>query len=125
MTEHSLVLFWVNPVLARQGGSNLIGVIEVAAGLMIASRFLAPRISGIGSLTLSFLFTKPGLDPQSSDAGFLLKDLTLLGAALWSAGEAFAAAPARRRSLNRSRAGQRLKSFCSLGLRRETRKTLP
>ena len=45
--------------------------------------------------TLSFLFTTPGLDPQSSDAGFLLKDLTLLGAALWSAAEANAAARAR------------------------------
>jgi len=46
--------------------------------------------------TLSFLFTTPGLDAQSSDAGFLLKDLTLLGAALWTAGEAFMAASEKR-----------------------------
>ena len=45
--------------------------------------------------TLSFLVTTPHLDPQSSDAGFLLKDITLLGAALWSAAEAFAAARSR------------------------------
>ena len=100
LTEHSLLLSWVNPLLGAQGGSNLIGIVEIATGLMIASRVLAPRVSAFGSLlaafallnTLSFLFTTPGLDLQGSDAGFLLKDLTLLGAALWSAGEAFAAA---------------------------------
>jgi uncharacterized membrane protein YkgB len=42
--------------------------------------------------TLSFLFTTPGLDPQSSNAGFIVKDLTLLGAALWTAAEALNAA---------------------------------
>lgn len=100
LTEHSVGLFWVNRLLGVRGGSDFIGVIEIVAGLMIASRFAAPRLSGYGSLlaafallnTLSFLFTTPNLDPQGSDAGFLLKDLTLLGAALWSAGEAFAAA---------------------------------
>jgi len=107
MTEHSLALFWVNPLLGVQGGSNLIGVVEIAAGVMIALRAFAPRISGYGSLiaafalinTLSFMFTTPGLDPESTDAGFLLKDLTLLGAALWTAGEAFAAAKLRGASM--------------------------
>ena len=100
LMAHSPVLFWAGPTLGEQGASNFIGVIEIALGLMVAARTFAPRISALGSLgmagalvtTLSFLFTTPGLDPQSSDAGFLLKDLTLLGAALWSAGEAFAAA---------------------------------
>ena len=106
LTEHSVGLFWINPLLGVRGGSDVIGVIEIAAGLMIAARFLAPRLSGYGSLvaafallnTLSFLFTTPNLDPQGSDAGFLLKDLTLLGAALWSAGDAFAAARLRAAS---------------------------
>ncbi|WP_298194604.1 DUF417 family protein [Novosphingobium sp.] len=100
LMAHSPVLFWAGPTLGEQGASNFIGVIEIALGLMVAARAFAPRIAALGSLgmagalvtTLSFLFTTPGLDPQSSDAGFLLKDLTLLGAALWSAGEAFAAA---------------------------------
>ncbi len=100
LMAHSPVLFWAAPLLGQQGASNFIGVIEIAFGLMVASRTFAPRVSALGSLgmagalvtTLSFLFTTPGLDPQSSDAGFLLKDLTLLGAALWTAGEAFAAA---------------------------------
>jgi len=100
LMAHSPVLFWAGPLLGEQGASNFIGVVEIALGLMVAARAFAPRISGLGSLgmagalvtTLSFLFTTPGLDPQSSDAGFLLKDLTLLGAALWGAAEAFAAA---------------------------------
>jgi len=112
LTEHSLLLFWVNPLLGVRGGSDLIGVIEVVSGLMIAARRFAPRVSAFGSLlagfallnTLSFLVTTPGLDPMGSDAGFLLKDLTLLGAAFWSAGEAFAAAHARSPTAIRSSA---------------------
>ncbi len=100
LMAHSPFLFWAGPLLGEQMASNLIGVIEIAFAAMVALRRVAPGVSGWGSLgiagalvmTLSFLFTTPGLDPQSSDAGFLLKDLTLLGAALWSAAEAFAAA---------------------------------
>jgi reactive chlorine resistance protein C len=103
LMAHSLLLSWVDPVLGVRGGSALIGVIEISIGLAMAARQFAPTISVWGSLgavfallnTLSFLFTTHGLDPQSSDAGFLLKDLTLLGAALWSAAEANAAARAR------------------------------
>jgi uncharacterized membrane protein YkgB len=100
LMAHSLLLFWVDPAFGVRGGSVLIGIIEIAIGLAIAGRRFAPTLSAWGSLgaafallnTLSFLFTTPGLDPQSSDAGFLLKDLTLLGAALWTAAEASAAA---------------------------------
>ena len=104
LMEHSLLLFWVDPLLGVRGGSDLIGVVEITIGILILLRHVAPRLSAYGSLfaafalinTLSFLFTTPHLDPQSSDAGFLLKDLTLLGAALWSAAEAFAAARSRQ-----------------------------
>jgi uncharacterized membrane protein YkgB len=44
--------------------------------------------------TLSFLVTTPHLG--SDYQGFILKDVTLLGAALWSAGEALRAAAERR-----------------------------
>lgn len=103
LMAHSLLLFWVDPLLGVRGGSALIGVIEIAIGLGIAARHFSPKLAVWGSLgaafalvnTLSFLFTTHGLDPQSSDAGFLLKDLTLLGAAFWSAAEANAAAGKR------------------------------
>lgn len=103
LMTHSALLFWINPLLGVRGGSALIGVVEIAIGLGIAARHFVPKLAVWGSLgaafalinTLSFLFTTPGLDPQSSDAGFLLKDLTLLGAALWSAAEANAAVRGR------------------------------
>jgi uncharacterized membrane protein YkgB len=44
-------------------------------------------------VTLSFLITTPQLDPALSS--FIVKDLTLLGVALWSAGEALRAAASR------------------------------
>jgi len=104
LMAHSPFLFWVYPLLGVQGGSDLIGVIEIAMGASIAMRHINPLWSAYGSLatsgalimTVSFLFTTPGLDPNSSDAGFLAKDITLFGAALWSSAEAFAAARQRR-----------------------------
>jgi uncharacterized membrane protein YkgB len=100
LMAHSPALFWVTPLLGVRGGSDLIGVIEILLGVSIASRHFKPLLSAYGILatagvlliTLSFLFTTPGLDPQSSDAGFLVKDLTLFGAALWTSAEAFSAA---------------------------------
>lgn len=100
LTENSPFLFWVNALFGRQGGSNLIGVLELIFAAMIAARFIYPMVAAIGSLlaagalmtTLSFLFSTPGLSPLSVDAGFIVKDLTLLGVCLWSAGEALAAA---------------------------------
>ena len=90
--------FWAGKMLFQNCAERQ--VFEIAFGAMIAMRRFAPRISALGSLgasfalvnTLSFLFTTPGLDPASADAGFLLKDLTLLGAALWTAVEALSAA---------------------------------
>ncbi|HVK12725.1 MAG TPA: DUF417 family protein [Gemmataceae bacterium] len=92
--------------------SSLLGVIEIAVGLLIAMRPLWPVVSAAGSAlasamfltTLTFLFTTPGVwEPSlggfpalSAVPGqFLLKDVVLLGASLWTAGEALAARRAR------------------------------
>jgi len=104
LMAHSPVLFWVSPLLGQRGGSSLVGAIEIALGTLIAVRHVRPLWSAYGSLAasavllviLSFLATTPGPDPASHDAGFLVKDLTLFGAALWTSAEAFAAA--RRRT---------------------------
>ena len=98
---HSPVLFWLDPLFGQQGASNVIGVIEIALALLMAVRPFAPRLSALGGfgtafallITLSFLVTTPQLDPGL--AGFIIKDVTLFGAALWSAGEALAAAQRR------------------------------
>ena len=104
LAGNSPLLSWLYPLLGVRGSSDVIGVVEITLGVLLAIRPLSPRLSAIGSLatacvlltTLSFLFTTPHLDPQSSDAGFLLKDLTLLAAAVWTAGEALSGAAMRR-----------------------------
>jgi reactive chlorine resistance protein C len=95
---------WLYGVTGVQGASNLIGVIELSLGVLIVVRRWWPRLSAIGSLgaaitfifTLSFLFTTPNVSTELG--GFLMKDLILLGAALWGAGEALQARRIRRPS---------------------------
>jgi uncharacterized membrane protein YkgB len=102
--SHSPVLSWLLALLGPQGASDVIGVVEVATGLAIATRRFAPAISAAGSLaatgtflvTVSFLFTTPGaLSPMNPAFGFLVKDLVLLGASLVTAAEAARAATRR------------------------------
>jgi uncharacterized membrane protein YkgB len=96
---------WAYTVLSVQGFSNLIGVTEVLIGLLIAARPFSARLSTAGSAravgmfltTRSFMLTTPGVW-EASQGGFpalsvvpgqfVLKDVVLLGAALWSLGEA-------------------------------------
>jgi len=111
LLEHSPFLFWLPALFGQQLSSRIIGVIEITMGLMMASRPLSPRLAAIGSLgisgslimTLSFLFTTPHLDPAL--ASFIVKDVTLLGVALWSAGEALQAASQSTQGGLLSRAG--------------------
>jgi uncharacterized membrane protein YkgB len=97
LLAHSPLLSWMPTVFEMRTASAIIGVIEIILALGILSRRLWPRVSGLASLgasgmflvTLSFLFSTPGvLDPVSPAFGFLVKDLILLGAALYTAGEA-------------------------------------
>jgi uncharacterized membrane protein YkgB len=93
MVSHSPLFFWLYPAFGVQRGSEVIGVIELILGVLIGLRRWSPRLSAIGSLgasgmfvvTLSFLVTTPNI---GEGAPFLLKDITLLGAALWTASEA-------------------------------------
>jgi uncharacterized membrane protein YkgB len=100
LVEHSPFLGWLLPVFGLRGASDIIGVFEVGAGLLIATRPWFPRLSGYGSLaasgifaiTLSFLVTTPGaLGIASPLNGFLLKDIMFLGGALVTAAEALTA----------------------------------
>jgi uncharacterized membrane protein YkgB len=105
LVENSPLLSWLPRVLGVQGTSSLIGTVEIAIGLAIASRRFLPAVSAAGSLagaatfltTLSFLFTTPGaLSLAHPAAGFLMKDVVLLGACLTTAAEAAGAARAAR-----------------------------
>lgn len=107
LLENSPLVSWAYGLLGLKGLSGAIGIIEIILGLLIATRSSLPRLSAIGSLgavimfiiTLSFTLTTPGVwQPGygfpylSSAIGQLLaKDIILLGAAVWTAGEAYLA----------------------------------
>jgi reactive chlorine resistance protein C len=103
LVANSPLTFWLYRIFSLQGVSNLIGVIEIVVALLIALRPLSAKLSFVGSigavitfvLTVSFLLSTPGAFqfshglPLLGDAGqFLIKDLVLLGASIWTAAEA-------------------------------------
>jgi uncharacterized membrane protein YkgB len=106
LVAHSPFMSWMYAVLGVQGASNVIGLIEIIVATLIALRPVSAKASFMGSLggaitfllTLSFLFSTPGAAglkygfPVLGGTGqFLIKDLVLLGASLWTAAEAYAA----------------------------------
>lgn len=98
---HSPFMGWMYGLLSVQMASNVIGVIEIATGILLAVHRWLPRLAAVGGLmagltfllTLSFLFTTPDLSPDAQ--GFLFKDFMLFGAALWAAGESLDAIQSR------------------------------
>ena len=98
---HSPFLGWLYGAMSVQMASSLIGVIEIALGVLLAIHHWWPRLSAIGGIgasatfliTLSFMFTTPDLSPDTQ--GFLMKDFMLFGAALWAAGESLRVAQQR------------------------------
>jgi len=110
LVANSPLLSWLYALTDVRGASRLIGIAEIMIALLIAARPISARASALGSLgatvmfltTLSFLATTPGswgrvdgfLVPTGA-GGFLIKDLLLLGAALWTAYEALAASRSR------------------------------
>jgi reactive chlorine resistance protein C len=100
LVENHPLMSWMYGAFGVRGTSAIIGVVELIAALLMSTRAFRPRLSAVGSLiaaatfavTLSFLVTTPGaLEPDSPIGGFLMKDLILLGAALYTAGEALEA----------------------------------
>ena len=113
LVANSPLMGWVYNLVSVTAFSSLLGVVEIAIGVLIALRPVWPAGSAIGSglavgmflTTLSFLVTTPGWEPSlggfpaisAMPGQFVLKDIVLLGAALWTAGEAWAARPVRTR----------------------------
>jgi reactive chlorine resistance protein C len=91
---NSPFLSWLYSVTSVQGGSIIIGCIEIVTAVLIGVRHWFPKATVVGSamaagmfvITLSFLVTTPQQSPDAQ--GFLMKDFFLLAAAIWSAGEA-------------------------------------
>ncbi|MFN0139943.1 MAG: YkgB family protein [Pyrinomonadaceae bacterium] len=112
LVKNSPLMSWLYSILSLQGVSNLFGTFEILFALLIASRRFLPLASAVGSLgatgmfltTLSFLFTTPGVwssvpsfpfPVPAAAGGFLIKDVFLLGAAVYTCGEAYLASKER------------------------------
>ncbi|MFI9274608.1 YkgB family protein [Kitasatospora sp. NPDC052896] len=105
LISNSPLMSWLYNIFSVRTLSGVLGTVEIIAAVLIAVRPLWPKVSAVGSLmgvllflgTLSFLFTTPGVAEPSAGGfpaisvmpgQFLLKDLVLLGAALWTLGDA-------------------------------------
>lgn len=107
LVSNSPLLSWAYKIMSVQMFSQVLGVVEIILGVLIAIKAYAPKASYYGSLgailmfaiTLSFLLTTPGvvqpgygfpaLSPMPGQ--FIAKDLLLLAAAVFTAGDALAA----------------------------------
>jgi uncharacterized membrane protein YkgB len=107
LVASSPLMSWVYTIFSERAFSGCLGVVEVSIAVMIALRPLSAKIAAVGSglavamflMTLTFLFSLPGWEPSlggfpalSAAGGFLVKDIVLLAAAVWSLGEALPSA---------------------------------
>lgn len=104
LVSNSPLLSWAYQILSTRQFSGLLGVTEFVIAVLVAARPFSAKLSAVGSAlavgmfltTLSFLFSTPGVFVPSPGfpalsvvpGQFLIKDLVLLGAALWTTGEA-------------------------------------
>jgi uncharacterized membrane protein YkgB len=106
LVSHSPLLNWMYGLLSVRSFSTMLGFIEIGTAALIALRSVSPKASAVGSVlsiglfttTLSFLFSTPGWEPSlgfpalsAMPGQFLLKDIVLLGASVWSLGESLKA----------------------------------
>jgi uncharacterized membrane protein YkgB len=110
LISHSPLMSWFYDILGVRAVAATLGTVQIVVALMIAIRYLSPRLSALGSAmavvlfigTLSLLFTTPGV---TTAGGFpvlsalpgqaLIKDILYLGAALWTLGDSLGAARSR------------------------------
>ena len=106
LVAHSPLMSWMYGFLSVRAFSAALGVVEVVTAILIGLRHWSAKASALGSATavlmflttLSFLFSIPGWEPSLGGfpglsglpGQFLLKDVVLLGAAIWLLGEAWA-----------------------------------
>jgi reactive chlorine resistance protein C len=113
LVANSPFMSWVYEVWSVTTFSTMLGVLEVAAAVLLAVKPWWPKVSALGSViaiglflaTISFLFTTPGIGepagggfPALSMTGqFLIKDVALLGVAVWTLGDALCGVRIARR----------------------------
>jgi reactive chlorine resistance protein C len=105
LVANSPLMSWMYGFLTVRQFSAALGIVEVSIAILIGLRHWSARASAVGSAaavlmfltTLSFLLSTPGWEPSlggfpalsALPGQFLLKDVVLLGAAMWSCGEAW------------------------------------
>jgi reactive chlorine resistance protein C len=114
LVAHSPFMAWMIGLFGLDSTSHIIGTYEIGTAVLIALRPVSARLSMIGGVlaiitflgTLSFLFTTPAMALYAPDHAFpffgmvgqfLIKDVVLLGAAIYVAGEAWLRASTRDR----------------------------
>ena len=105
--SNSPLMYWASQLFSKGQFSAILGVAELLTAALIAARPFSAKLSAVGSAfavgmfltTLTFLFSTPGVVEPSLGfpaltavpGQFLIKDVVLLGAALWTTGEALRA----------------------------------
>jgi uncharacterized membrane protein YkgB len=108
LVANSPFMSWIYDVMSVTTFSTLLGIVEVSAAILLAVKPWWPRLSAVGSLiaiglfiaTISFLFTTPGVGEESAggfpalsvNGEFLIKDVALIGIAVWTLADALTAA---------------------------------
>lgn len=112
LVRNSPLMSWTYSFFSVRGLSAIIGFSELVIAGLIALRPWSARASAVGGLlaigmfltTLSFLFSTPGVVEASvgfpalsgMPGQFLLKDVVLLGASLWTLGDSLKAVASGR-----------------------------
>ena len=107
LVSESPLMSWMYDIFSVYTFSVLLGVFELAAAVLLAVKPWWPKVSVGGSVlaivlflaTVSFLFTTPGVFEASAggfpalsvSGGFLIKDVALLGIAVWTLTDALRA----------------------------------
>ncbi|MDP9167956.1 MAG: DUF417 family protein [Actinomycetota bacterium] len=107
LISHHPLMSWLYDIVGVQALSNSLGAVEIVAAVLIAVKPLSATWSAIGSAmaaliflsTVSFLVTTPdvvagselGIPFLTATGGFLIKDIALLGATIWTLGDSLSA----------------------------------
>jgi len=111
LVKSSPLISWLYGVFSQRGTSVFFGIVEVSAGVLLAARPFSARLSFVGSVlgcltfitSVSFMFTTAGSLKEMDGiwvlagiAGFVIKDLPMLGFCIWSAAESWEAASSKK-----------------------------
>ena len=107
LVSESPFMSWLYEIFSVYTFSALLGVLEIAAAVLLVVKPWWPKVSIFGSLlaiglfvaTISFMLTTPGVFDASQggfpalslEGGFLMKDIALLGISVWTLADALRA----------------------------------